>query len=94
MRAMLLMPAVCAAAYGWSPVQPCTTPEYAKTLAEVDTGREAVVALPIIQTDGTKGWLVEVHMPGKEKGWRCIIDCDLAKARSRDPIPNPARRKS
>lgn len=71
---------------------PCTTPEEAKAIAECDTLGEAVTARRIEQNDGTKGWEVMVHMPGKDKGdkgWRCIIDWDLGKVRLKEAIPNP-----
>ncbi|BDU73895.1 hypothetical protein [Mesoterricola silvestris] len=71
---------------------PCTTLEEAKAVAECDTLGEAVTARKTLQTDGTKGWEVLVHMPGKKRGWRCIIDWDLGKVRLKDSIPNPPSR--
>lgn len=68
---------------------PCTTPEEAKAVAECETLGEAVTVRRIEQSDGTKGWEVLVHMPGRNYGWRCTIDLALGKLRTKEAIPNP-----
>jgi hypothetical protein len=68
---------------------PCTTAEEAKAVAECETLGEAVTARRIEQSDGTPGWEILVHMPGKKHGWRCIVDGDLGKVRKKEPIRNP-----
>jgi len=73
--------------------EPCDTAEDARALAESETLGEAVTTRRIIQTDGTKGWEVLVHMPGLAKGWRVIIDRDLAKVRWKEAIWNPPSRR-
>jgi hypothetical protein len=68
---------------------PCTTAEEAKAIAESGTLGEAVTVRRIEQSDGTPGWEVLVHMPGKKQGWRCCIDQDMGKLRWKEAIPNP-----
>ncbi len=73
--------------------EPCDNAEDARALAESETLGEAVTTRRIIQTDGTKGWEVLVHMPGRAQGWRVIIDRDLAKVRWKEAIRNPPSRR-
>ena len=93
----LLVPAllysVTSLAGAHSAQEPCRTSDEAKAIAECATLGEAVTVLGIVQTDGTKGWEVLVHMPKKEKGYRCIIDWDLAKVRYQETIQNPPSRR-
>lgn len=72
--------------------EPCRTPGEAKAIAESETLGEAVTVRRIIQSDGTPGWEVLVHMTGRAKGWRCVVDQDLAKVRWKEAIPNPPSR--
>jgi hypothetical protein len=91
MRALL--PAIfCSPVLAWVPAQPCATSDHAKALAEVETRGEAVTALPV-EHDGVPGWIVDVHMPGKDKGWRVLIDRELAKVRWKDAIDNPPSKR-
>jgi hypothetical protein len=69
--------------------------EEAKGVAEVETGGEAVAARWVslggtYSSDGLGGIEVLVHMSGKTKGWRCIIDSNNMKLRRKEAIPNPA----
>lgn len=84
--------ATCLAAQAWVAVAPCTTADQAKAIAEIETGGEAVTALEIITHDASQGWLVDVHMPGETRGWRCTVDRDLAKVRYKEAIKNPPSR--
>jgi hypothetical protein len=68
---------------------PCTTADDAKAIAECETLGEAVTARQVDQSDGSKGWVVLVHMPGKRKGWRVMIDWELGKMRWKEAIDNP-----
>jgi len=68
---------------------PCTTPGQAKALAERETLGEAVTVVPVLLPDGSKGWEVLVHRPGRKSGRRCIIDQDMGKVRWVEKIKNP-----
>lgn len=74
---------------------PVRTAKEAKTIAEQETRGSAVSAHRIPLNGATCGWEVEVHMPGEDRGWRCIIDCDSRMVFRRERIPNPpvARKK-
>jgi hypothetical protein len=66
-------------------------------VAEVETGGKAVSArrVPLNGThspDGLGGAEVLVAMPGRDHGWRCLIELDTLKLRRKEPIPNPPRR--
>ena len=69
--------------------------ETAKGVAEAETFGEAVTARRI-EMSGTAakdprggGIEVLVHMPKAKKGWRCLIDANTMKLRSKEAIPNP-----
>jgi hypothetical protein len=70
---------------------PCLTAEEAKAIAENATLGEAVSAHRVHhpQTAGFPPWLVLVHMPGQDYGWRCIISRDNGKLLRKQRIPNP-----
>ena len=69
---------------------PCVTPEDAKAAAEAETLGEAVTARHIsLNRAGFGGWEVLVHMPGKEQGWRVVINWDDGKVLGKEAIPNP-----
>ena len=72
----------------------------ARALAEAETGGKAVGARRV-SLNGTHvrnglpgGVEVLVRMPGKQDGWRCLIDVDTMKLRRKEPIPNPPARVS
>lgn len=65
----------------------------AKAIAERETGGAAVSAKKIPLNGATGGWEVDVHMPGEDRGWRCIVDSDTRSLRTKDRIPNPHRGK-
>ncbi|NTV74804.1 MAG: hypothetical protein HGA66_11420 [Holophaga sp.] len=54
--------------------EPCRTPSEARAIAESETLGEAVTVRRILQSDGTRGWEVLVHMAGRARGWRCMVD--------------------
>ena len=63
----------------------------ARQVAEAATGGRAV-SFTRVRINGSTVWgfEVRVHMPGKEKGWRCLVDLDFPpKVYSRQEIPNP-----
>ena len=63
----------------------------ARQVAEAATGGRAV-AFTRIRINGSTVWgfEVRVHMPGKAKGWRCLVDMDFPpKLYDRFEIPNP-----
>jgi len=68
---------------------PCRTRQDARHIAEVETAGRAVAARPIELNGATGGWEVLVHMPGKERGWRVIIDRDNGRVRRLESCPNP-----
>jgi len=82
----------------------CGDPRYkdyaeAMMVAEMETSGEAVSARRV-ELNGTftrnglpGGMEVHVHMPGKDKGWRCLIDVDTMKLRSKYAIPNPPSKR-
>lgn len=66
----------------------------AKGVAEAETGGEAVTVRRVAMNgtaspDGLGGIEVLVHMPNAKTGWRCLIDSNNMKLRSKEPIPNP-----
>jgi hypothetical protein len=63
----------------------------ARQLVETRTGGR-VVALRRTRINGATrpGFAAEVNMPGKDKGWLCLVDMDLPpKIYSTREIPNP-----
>ena len=63
----------------------------ARQVAEAATGGKAV-AFTRIRINGSTVWgfEVRVHMPGKAKGWRCLVDLDYPpKVYNKYEIPNP-----
>ena len=68
---------------------PVSTAKEAKAIAEQDTHGTAISARRIRLNGASGGWEVEVHMPGEERGWRCIIDNDTRMVHTRERIPNP-----
>jgi len=68
---------------------PVKTAREAKAIAEHKTGGIAVGARRIPLNGATGGWEVDVHMPGEDRGWRCIVDRDTHTVRLRTRIPNP-----
>jgi hypothetical protein len=73
---------------------PVKTAREAKTIAERNTGGIAVSARCIPLNGATGGWEVDVHMPGEERGWRCIVDSDTHMVHTKTRIPNPKLPKS
>jgi hypothetical protein len=67
------------------------TADEAKAIAESETLGEAVTAHPVRQhhSGGFPPWLVLVHMPGQDHGWRCIISRDTGKLLKKERIANP-----
>ncbi|WP_005038344.1 PepSY domain-containing protein [Holophaga foetida] len=72
---------------------PVSTAREAKAIAEQETKGQAVSAQRIHLNGASGGWEVDVHMPQEDRGWRCIVDCDTHRVRTRDRIPNPAGKK-
>jgi len=68
---------------------PVKTAREARAIAERDTGGIAVSARPVPLNGATGGWQVDVHMPGEERGWRCIVDNDTHRVFTKTRIPNP-----
>jgi hypothetical protein len=63
----------------------------ARQTAESDTGGLAVAMRPV-RINGSTVWGFEViiHMPGRTRGWRCLVDLDFPpKVYNKYPIPNP-----
>ena len=63
-------------------------------VAEVETGGKAVAVRRIalngtVSHDGRGGFEVLVHMPHAKHGWRCLIDGNTMRLRSKESIPNP-----
>jgi hypothetical protein len=63
-------------------------------VAEVETGGEAVSVRRVamngtVAHDGKGGFEVLVRMPMAKRGWRCLIDGNTMRLRSRESIPNP-----
>ena len=46
-------------------------------------------AAHLLNRAGFGGWEVLVHMPGKEQGWRVVINWDDGKVLGKEAIPNP-----
>ena len=89
---ILLSALLCTLAFGNPSHHACRSGKEARAIAELDTHGEAVTHHHVIQTDGTPGWVVLVHMPGKEKGWKCMVDVDTARVRWKEAIRNPHSR--
>jgi len=70
-------------------MRPVKTAREAKTIAEHNTGGIAVSARSIPLNGATGGWEVDVHMPGEDRGWRCIVDNDTHMVHTKTRIPNP-----
>ena len=68
---------------------PVKTAREARTIAERNTGGIAVSARAVPLNGATGGWEVDVHMPGEERGWRCIVDNDTHRVFTKTRIPNP-----
>jgi hypothetical protein len=63
----------------------------ARQVAEAATGGRAV-AFTRVRINGSTVWgfEVRVHMPGKARGWRCLVDMDFPpKLYNKYEIPNP-----
>jgi hypothetical protein len=69
--------------------RPLTQARQARGVAEDATGGIAVSARRIPLNGATGGWVVDVHMPGEARGWRCVVDRDTRSVHSRTRIPNP-----
>lgn len=82
LAALVLLPALAAQA------RPVTATQ-AKAIAEHDTGGVAISARRVHLNGATGGWEVDLHMPGEERGWRCVVDRDSHAIYSRTRIPNP-----
>jgi len=88
----ILLPALlCSICWPAAATTPCLTPEEAKAIAESETMGEAVTAHPVRhdRSGGFPPWLVLVHMPGQDYGWRCIISRDTGKVLKKERVPNP-----
>jgi len=74
-----------------SAITPCNSAAEAKSVAESETMGEAVTARrdPHHHRAGFAPWVVLVHMPGQDQGWRCIIAWDNGKLLKKEAIPNP-----
>jgi len=72
-------------------ITPCTSAAEAKAVAESETMGEAVSAHrdQHHHRAGFAPWVVRVHMPGQDQGWRCIIAWDTGKLLEKKAIPNP-----
>ena len=68
---------------------PCLNGKSAKRIAELATGGEAVRAQKVPHNGSIHAWEVLVHMPGKEQGWRVVINWDDGKVLGKEAIPNP-----
>lgn len=75
--------------YAYPPYPVEMTEEDAMSVAESQTGGQAVSARRIDLNGATGGYEVIVQMPGKEKGWRVVIDIDTRRVKDTYPIPNP-----
>jgi len=100
LAALLLVPALVLVA-GEGPRKkpsrrggPLNSAKEAKTIAEQATGGAAVSARRIPLNGASGGWEVDVHMPGEDRGWRCIIDADTRMVHTKDRIPNPKESRS
>ena len=63
-------------------------------VAEAETGGEAVTVRRVsmngtISPDGLGGIEVLVHMDQGQHGWRCLIDSNTMRLRSKERIANP-----
>jgi hypothetical protein len=87
----LLVPALlCAICWPAAATTPCLTPEAAMAVAEYATRGLAVRArLDKKHTAGFGTWVVRVHMPGEDQGWRCFISRDTGMLLKKMRIPNP-----
>lgn len=70
---------------------PVGTAREAKAIAESHTGGMAVSVRRVRLNGATGGWEVDLHMPGEERGWRCIVDNDTHQVHTKTRIPNPPR---
>ncbi|WP_257306392.1 hypothetical protein [Geothrix campi] len=68
---------------------PLSSAKEAKAIAERETGGRAVSARRIPLNGASGGWEVDLHMPGEERGWRCIIDSDTHMVHSKARIDQP-----
>jgi hypothetical protein len=73
---------------------PVKTAREARSIAERDTGGIAVSARCVPLNGATGGWQVDVHMPGEDRGWRCIVDNDTRRVFMKTRIPNPGLPRS
>ncbi len=90
LASLLLVPALLAPAKPPRAISvPVKTAREAKAIAERNTGGIAVSARCIPLNGATGGWLVDVHMPGEDRGWRCVVDNDTHRVLTKTRIPNP-----
>lgn len=80
---LLVLPALAAQP------KPVNSAREAKAIAEHATGGIAVSARRVHLNGATGGWEVDLHLPGEERGWRCIVDCDTHAVFTKTRIPNP-----
>ena len=92
MSRLLFMRMTLVCAFLAAPLQsgPVRTAKEAKIIAEQETHGLALSAHKIYLNGATGGWEVVVHMPGEERGWRCVVDCDTRSVFTKTRIPNPA----
>jgi hypothetical protein len=76
-----------------SVTRPVRSPQEARNIAEKATGGLAVSARLVPLNGSTGGWAVDLHMPGEDRGWRCIVDRDSHTIYTRTRIPNPPKPK-
>lgn len=86
-HALLALPALVAQS------GPVNSAAKAKAIAEHETGGIAASARRVHLNGATGGWEVDLHMPGEERGWRCVVDSDTHGVYSRTRIPNPQLKK-
>jgi hypothetical protein len=72
-----------------SVTRPVRSPQEARNIAERATGGVAVSARLVPLNGSTGGWAVDLHMPGEDRGWRCVVDRDSHTIYTRTRIPNP-----
>ena len=92
--ALALIPALVLSASSTKPRRhhaagPLSSAKEAKAIAERETGGKAVSARRIPLNGASGGWEVDLHMPGEERGWRCIIDSDTHMVHSKARIDQP-----
>ena len=92
--ALALVPALVLSAGSTKPRRhqktgPISSAKEAKAIAEQETGGHAVSARRIPLNGASGGWEVDLHMPGEERGWRCIIDSDTHMVHSKARIDQP-----